>query len=146
MYVGIAPTTPDRSVSLETQVTEPKVVRLVSSGEGKTKRVGSWDTETVMSLSISHSETKENAPHVTNRSLVRLDLGRVDSEGRPVNLSAYCVVAHPQGGDFTQADAARAARTLGSLILYGFASNEANISESFAGELSLIDRVISGEP
>jgi len=146
MYVGIAPTTPNRDVALTTQITEPKVMRLVSSGEGKTKRVGSWDTLTVMSLSISHSVTKENAPHETNRSLVRLDLGRVDSEGRPVNLAAYCVIAHPQGGDFTQADAARASRTLGALLLYGFATAEDSFSEGFAGESSLVDRVIAGEP
>jgi hypothetical protein len=79
-----------------------KRLALVPSGTpGTTKRIDVDGTST-LTLTISRSESKENSPYVTNRTVQRLDLQKIDALGKKVVLSCYVVVAAPLSDLFTQ--------------------------------------------
>lgn len=95
-------------------------------------------------LTVSHSSSKENAPYDTARSLVRLDLKKVDMAGKPVNMAVYIVAALPQGGVFSESDCLSAINTLLTLCLLGDVT-DAGLFQLAAGN-DLIRRVTEGEP
>jgi len=73
-----------------------------------------------LGVSISHSETKENAPFTTGRTVIRIDASKVnETTGKPVVLSAYLVVVLPQSPDWTVDDAVAIARSVTGLALLG---------------------------
>lgn len=94
-------------------------------------------------LTISHSQTKENAPFTTDRSLIRFDVEKTNvTTGKLVTASAYLVVAAPTGGDHTSADVLKYTRSLLTLLLLGDAPDEGG------GVLSdtVLQRILAGEP
>lgn len=111
---------------------------------GGTKRVGVLGGDSI-TLSIVHSTTKENAPYVTTRSVIRLDHVRVDVNGKPVTLSAYVVIPVPQGTVFTTAEVLSHARAIGSFLLFGSVI-ENPIAYYGSGDSGVLQRVLNGEP
>jgi len=90
------------------------------NGAGSSKRRGVMLDGTRVSLNISHSTSKENAPLVTDRVLVRYDLTRTSAiTGKPVTMSAYAVTTLPQDGTFSPAEAASFAEALACFLLVG---------------------------
>jgi hypothetical protein len=148
LYLGVPVTFPvTNSGTLDSNVTSAFVVHNVGGGVGSSRRTGIDPTmagSVPATFTISHSETKENAPYVTGRSLIRLDLTKVDAVGKEVTMSVYAVIALPQCSLFSVADCARQVRTLGLFLLAGPSSN----ASDFAGILGddTITRIINGEP
>lgn len=100
------------------------------------------------SLTISHSQTKENAPFATTRSVIRLDR-KVYSEsiGKTATLSAYLVVAQPVMAEATPETAAALARALAAQCLFGIQTSSVS-TEAVDGTVisDFLVRVLSGEP
>jgi len=89
-------------------------------GPGNSKRVGSLPDGTKVLMTVSHSTSKENAPYVTDRTLIRFDLTRIDGvSGKPVTASVYSVLAFPQGPNFTSAEVSSFAEYLGAFLIQG---------------------------
>jgi hypothetical protein len=87
---------------------EKLVLRTVDSGASSSARKGTLLDNTKVSQKVSHSLSKENAPFVTERTLVRFDFARISpSTGKPVTASVYTVFALPQGDTFSVADMLR---------------------------------------
>jgi hypothetical protein len=93
-------------------------------------------------LSINHSQSKENAPYTTDRSVIRIDLKKPDSTGKLVQASAYCVVALPQGNVVSRDDCLVMVNTLLAFLLHGSQVPGLGFPDS-ALELS---RILDGEP
>lgn len=116
---------------------------IIDVAPGSTQRQGLFSTS-IFKTGIGHSNTKENAPYVTTRSLMRLDQVRTDSLGKSVTLSAYGVVAVPQGTLFTTAEVLSHAQALAVFMLLGSMSSAlANYGNGNSTDLS---RIINGEP
>jgi hypothetical protein len=118
---------------------------VVDLAPGKTVRKCTSADGTVKStLTISHSVSNENAPFLSDRTLIRFDQQRVNEEtGKNVTASVYANIVHPQGGDFTAAVVHNLVRSLGAFLLSG----ESNGTDGFlADENSTIQRIIAGEP
>jgi len=73
------------------------------------------------SLTISRSQSNENKPIVTDRTLIRLDVTKVHSvTGKKVTMTAYCVTGLPQGDNpFTLDDQVCLVRHLALFLLIG---------------------------
>jgi hypothetical protein len=124
----------------------PKL-RLKSFSPGSTVREGKTSGAYPLSLTISHSKTKENPPFGTDRTLIRLDWRKPTSTGVVQTLSAYCVVAAPSGGDAfnaTGSDAVMLAKSLAFIILAGDRGEAGGVDDVTAPDL--IQRVLAGEP
>lgn len=144
LYLGTTDGSQASRSSAISSLSELLTFHTVSTGDGVSRRTGLWvDGSTPVELTISHSSTKENAPYATVRSLVRLDLRRVDLQGRTVTLSAYAVVAFPQGEQFSDADAAHAAATLGFFLSFGKANSSSGMGSTLE---DTVERVLNGEP
>jgi len=114
----------------------------IDFGPGSTVRTGLLDDGTKVTLSIKHSQSNENAPFETGRSLVRIDLERVNATtSKPVKMSVYTLISVPKGPDFTYADAEVWARNLAIFTGFGKASG----TDLDSGDDS-IARIIAGEP
>lgn len=73
---------------------------IVNIKDGKVERAMTYTTGTVykkISLVVAHSQSNENKPYDTNRTLVRFDLTGNDEEGKPVIASAYMLTVIPVG-------------------------------------------------
>nr|QDH87564.1 MAG: hypothetical protein H2Bulk35297_000002 [Leviviridae sp.] len=115
---------------------------LIPNGaNGTTKRVHVVDDE-VTTLSISRSESKENAPYVTNRTVQRLDFQKVDPSGKKVVLSCYVVVAAPLSDLFTTAMIKK--HVMSACLFAAFGGNNANTLVINPNNDHL-DRVLQGE-
>lgn len=114
-------------------------------GDGATKRkVLLADGVTTNSMTVSHSQSKENAPYLTDRSLIRLDSVKVDSvTGKPVTMSAYIVVALPQGNTFSQNDAKYLALSLAHFVLAGPLNDGGTRYDAVPGDT--LTRILAGE-
>lgn len=121
-------------------------MRTVSEGEGTAKRKADLDSNTKIRQSISHSQSKENAPYVTDRTSIRFDEDRNDVvTGKPVTMSAYLVTALPQGGTFTEDDAVALACSLALFILAG-ARGTGSSPRVYDAELGdTLKRILAGE-
>lgn len=113
--------------------------------DGGSKRRGTMPNGNSIDMTISHSTSNENKPLTTDRSVIRLDVRRVNTlTGQVVTLSVYLVVALPQGGLFTTEDAAKLTKDLASFCLFG--PSDAAIHGYSDQYTDTIDRVIRGEP
>lgn len=117
--------------------------RRSTSGTGSSVYVGSVAGGTnKYSLNISHSKTNENKPFVTDRTLIRLDLPKIDPvTKRTVTLSAFLVVAAPQGDLFSKAEVLELTRTL-SMFTFAGKTSEAGAR---SGSDDTLDRTLDGE-
>lgn len=98
-------------------------------------------------LSVAHSTSKENAPIVTNRSVVRLDkVILVDSV--PKLASAYMVISHPVG-IATEAVMAEIVNSVCAFLLLGEPGRTPGIETVWdvtsSGYDSIVQRITSGE-
>lgn len=118
------------------------LLRTVDFSPGGTVRVGVSGDDKI-TLTISHSNTKESPPFGSRRSIVRLDIKRVDADGRPAVLSAYSVIVHPNA-QFTDAEAVQAARSLAFLLIHGDNGGSTLPLNGLVPEFT--DRVVQGEP
>lgn len=117
---------------------------LIDVSPGASKRLCVL-SDVKITYTCSHSKSGENAPVVTDRSLIRLDFQKVDSvTGKPVTMSVYAVIALPQGSLFDTDDAVAALRSLGMFATYG------NISVGAASfdttDNRAAERILQGEP
>lgn len=121
-------------------------LRTFDDGPGSSKRKGQFSLDTKVSMAISHSQSSENKPLITERVMQRLDFTRFNNVlSRNVGLGAYAVVAFPQGNTFSEGDAVAALHTLAWTILLGGMHNP-DSNDSFdvaAGQTFL--RLLSGE-
>ena len=102
--------------------------------------------EDVGRVTISHSETKENAPYGTTRHLLRMDLKRSDpATGKPMVLSAYSVFSIPGGAAFSQDDKVDLIRTLCCTILFGSLGAADKITPSAGSDPNLLAKILLGE-
>jgi len=116
---------------------------LVPSSALATKRVHVESTGTY-TLSISRSESKENAPYVTNRTVQRLDLTKIDSLGKKVTASCYVVIAAPLSNDFPVADVIDLVQQTCLFAAFG-ASDDSGTSVSKANGVTHLGRILEGE-
>jgi len=72
-------------------------------------------------MSISRSQSNENKPVVSDRTLIRLDCVRTHAvTGKPITMTAYVVTSLPQGGaPFDPTDQVALVRTLACFLLKG---------------------------
>lgn len=119
----------------------------ISDGEGTAKRKGTMSDGTKVLQTISHSTSKENAPYVTDRTMIRYDYSRNDIvTGKPVTCSAYVVIALPQGTTFTTDDARDFTLSLALFLLLGGARENAvgpRLNDAIAGDTLV--RLLDGE-
>jgi len=157
LYLGAAPSSvPNPATAPNTSFTTVLSFALVGGlTAGSTKRkalnVSSFFHDEVegtanlddIVLTLSRSETKENAPYVTSRTLIRLDASRVDANGKSVTISAYMVLALPNATMWNEDDMQRLARSLALLVLYGPSTS----SSDWTGNASdaTILRLLGGE-
>jgi len=120
-----------------------RLPRVNQDGEGAKYRFVESGGENTFTLTILRSETKENKPFLTRRTVIRLDRKKVNSTtGLPVTASAYIVLAQPMGPDFDEADVIELAQSLGAFVLLGQVNGD---SEVLAVTDGSIDRIIAGE-
>ena len=101
-------------------VSEFTTFHLVDLGNKSSKRNGNHYDGNKAVMSVNHSLSKENKPYDTDRTLIRFDESKIDTvTGRPVTMSAYQVIALPQGGAFTTDDAVRLGMSLALFSLLG---------------------------
>jgi hypothetical protein len=100
--------------------------RRVPSAADRTVRVGKVGLVN-SNLTVSHSTSKENAPYTTNRTNIRIDLKKVDTEGRTVVLSGSLLFSVPVGTEFGETDVDLVARLLGGLAFSGHKLTEAEV-------------------
>jgi len=149
LYLGI-PTTANPDVS-PNEVNYPNLeFHTLSVGDKVSKRrainVNAFSGTPLdqVNLTLSHSETKENAPFVTSRELRRLDVSRVDPEtGKSVTLSVYQVTANPNSPLFTDDDVLLMQRMLAAFVLYG--RTAAGINAVWDSEDDTAVRLLNGE-
>jgi len=138
-----------RTSGIAAQIGSNHEHRLMSIADGKSVRKGNGDGTLLtgdFKLTISHSETKENAPYNTSRALIRWDCTKsADSEGNEVTASVYLVTALPSGGVFTEADVIAMARGLMLRLLMGERPDDNPYSVSATGDDAL-ERIVRGEP
>jgi hypothetical protein len=109
---------------------------------GKTVRVGTH-VGIKASLSISLTETKENKPYGTKRVTTRIDLNKIDSEGRPVQAFVSVTFGVPNA-EFTTGEINEAKRTLLLHHLHGgVVAGDGNAA--FADGDALLTRLLNGE-
>lgn len=114
---------------------------LLNDGGGSKRSLTVSDVEHV--LSVAHSETNENKPFATGRTVIRLDLKKINEvTGKPVVLSAYIVIALPKSVDFDVSDAVDASRSLAHFLTFGQVT-EGN--EYANAEDNMLARLIQGE-
>jgi hypothetical protein len=71
-------------------------------------------------MRVSHSSSKENAPSITDRTLIRFDFDRINLvSGLTKTASVYAVSAFPQDGTFTPRDMCDFAEALALFIIQG---------------------------
>lgn len=111
---------------------------------GGTQRKVTAGPLTQATMTISHSTSKENAPFVTGRHVVRLDRKVQDvATGRLLNLSAYMVVSLPEGSvNVSVTDAITLVNYLCSLLLFGEVEASGNFLDV---DGNLMQRLLSGE-
>jgi len=110
---------------------------------GATKRIGMIGSNQAV-MSIGHSTSNENAPFVTDRSVMRIDLKKVNSEtGKPVTASAYLVTTAPRGSDFSVADILQLGRTVAAIP---FTGTNGLLFTAATMDVAAYQRVIAGEP
>jgi len=122
------------------------VFRLADLGPGSSMRVTEPSSGDKFVLKITHSETKENTPYPTTRTVLRLDRKRTTSEGVGIQESAYLVIASPTvEGVMDSTSAALLARDLALFVLTGGAdiTNTKIALSASDGELA---RLLAGEP
>lgn len=94
-------------------------------------------------VSINHSETNENKPFVTGRTVFRIDRTIFNAiAGKPSTLSAYAVLALPQSPDFTVDDMLELARSLGFFLAFGQVDADCKVTP--ASDLA-VQRLIASE-
>jgi hypothetical protein len=124
---------------------------LIPSIPGTATRRHKSDANGDLTISISQSSSKENAPLVTTRTLIRLDESVLDSStGQVAKASAYVVIAIPDGmtDDAGTDSALKLLRTLVCLLNYGPGpSTEGDTFDLPLGTTatSQLTRVINGE-
>lgn len=93
----------------------------VDIGPQSSKRKGILtDGVTKVTMTVSHSQSKENAPLLTDRTLIRFDFVKPDGvSGKPVTSSVYFVGAQPQGVTFSAQECRDQAQHLAMFILQG---------------------------
>lgn len=144
LYIGTVPATELLSTAYTAGVfSSARQYATIDISPGSSKRILVSATEKGL-MTISHSQTKENAPYVTNRSVVRFDLQKVDAAGKTVTLSAFAVIAQPIGGGFTDADALSLARTLGAFLYTGKSFVVPAMNKTVLDDT--MSRVLAGEP
>jgi len=121
---------------------EQLTFRTTDLAPGKTTRVAQNAAGDEVTLSVSHSQTNENAPYKTNRVLVRFDISRFDAQGKEVVLSVYQVIALPLGSLFTVHDAVSLAASLNIFSLVG----EWNGPGTLGASECFLPRLLAGEP
>jgi len=95
-------------------------MRVTADGDGSSTRRATMADGTKVALNIGHSTSKENAPFVTDRTVIRLDKTRVNlTTGKPVTASAYAVITLPQGNTFTADDAVLTMESLALFTILG---------------------------
>lgn len=96
-------------------------------------------------MSINHSQTKENAPLVTDRSVIRMETQKVNAElGKTVTAAAYLVVAAPTGGDFTEDEILELVWTLLHFALIGDVNSDGTAKNETSNQA--LRRILTGEP
>jgi hypothetical protein len=124
----------------------PEVVLRQLQGEPVVRKGLLGDGVTTVALKVNHSLSKENAPFVTNRSVVRFDFQKVNAtSGRLVTASGYFVSAHPLSGDFTAEEMRDNAFMLALFILQGGLSGGAHPRHYDALPGDTLSRIIAGE-
>lgn len=116
---------------------------VASPQSGVTKRTNVHDDLSSTTLTISRSESKENAPYVTNRTVQRFDQTKVDSLGKKVTLSCYVVIAAPLSSLFTQEDVVKHVRSACVAAAYGGVSDTGTIE--LKTDNTHLSRVLEGE-
>jgi hypothetical protein len=92
-------------------------------------------------LSISHSESKENVGQITDRAAVRLEVRRTSDEGVDTVAQVTVVASIPRSG-FTLADVENIFRGLvGTLI-----ATKGDTDGTCAVNFGTFSRIIAGEP
>lgn len=132
--------TPQISATGETAIP----LRLTSSDAGKSTRVGTFGSSK-LHLTVLHSTTKENAPYVTKRSVLRLDRKVADNAGKTVTLSAYLVVASPVGSPFSEADAIQLAAMLCSSVHGGLKTSDTGVYGASSAVPAFVERLLFNE-
>lgn len=111
-------------------------------GPGATTRV-ILQSGRKLTLQISHSQTNENKPFRTVRTLIRLDEEKVDSEtGTVVKQSAYVVVTSPQGANYTDA---QVLENTYALLLFAIGGGTSDGGE-LGNNPTWLGRILAGEP
>lgn len=126
--------------------------RLIDFSAGKSTRVGVINANPsfgpsltgVATLSISHSESKENKGQLTDRVAIRLDVRRpspIDTVENDVIAQATLTVSLPRNG-FTQSEVLVIVKNLFMWLATGDSSPEVNADAPFTN----LTRVFAGEP
>jgi len=93
-------------------------------------------------LTISHSESNENKPAKTDRSLVRLDFLCKDVNGREMNAFAYAVIGIPRGAvDYQDPESPLSPRVVAEALIGALCGITAS-----ALSVTRLDKVLAGEP
>lgn len=147
LYLGVIGSwSPD--VDANTVGGETAVFHTLSTGDRTSKRRASGITSLSgsatdqLNLSISHSESKENSPYGTTRTNIRLDVSRLDANGKSVSASVYQVTVRPNADLFTDADILLLQKTLGRFITFGDTTDAALHPAEAADTMT---RLLSGE-
>jgi len=152
LYLGIPEALVSPASVPNTEFVVVAVLHEVPSTNGTTKRKGTVQdvfsyngVDTVVDdvvLTTGHIASKENLPYATDRTLTRLDVNRVDENGKSVTLSAAMTVAVPNGV-FVDDDRLRLARMLALFVLYGPSTSSSDYAGT-ANDLTLT-RLLNGE-
>jgi len=102
---------------------------------------------TKVQLTIKHSQSNENKPVETVRTLVRFDFTKLNPVSlKPVTLSTYAVIALPQDNTFTAVDAERYAESMSLFLLQGGFNSEASAAPFFDPQTGkTLVRLLGGE-
>lgn len=117
------------------------------TSNGGSVRLGKDSQLNKVKMTISHSETKENLPYVTRRSVVRLDRQKVDVNGKTVTQSAYFVTVDPVSGTLFSGAGETTFDLLQLLTFFGlFGPVVGTEVDALEESPRVIHRILDGEP
>jgi len=147
LYLGVPTTIADPESAPQNWLRDLATFHTLATGDRSSKRRASGistlsgTTPDTFNLTIGHSDSKENLPYGTTRQNIRLDVSRIDANGKSVTASAYLVTVRPNAELFTEADVLTIQRTLATFVLLGRLTDTGDMTSSD----DTAERLLSGE-